>query len=108
MADNLRPALYHAEYTACVCEHPDAAADKIYRVVGKFCESGDELIHQAALPPTARGEHLVMPAAGAYHLSMASNYNLAARPAVLWLEEARVEVLQKRSEAMDEPWWTAK
>lgn len=108
MADNLRPALYHAVYTACVCERPDAQADETFRVVGKFCESGDELIHEAALPPAARGEHLAMPAAGAYHLSMASNYNLAARPAVLWLEDAQVEVLQKRTEVMDEPWWMGK
>jgi diaminopimelate decarboxylase len=105
MADNLRPALYHAVYTACVVERPDAEAVKNYRVVGKFCESGDELIHETALPAAARGEHLAMPAAGAYHLSMASNYNLAARPAVLWLEDQKVEVLQKRCEVFDEPWW---
>jgi len=105
MADNLRPALYNAQYTACVCERPDVPPTATSRVVGKFCESGDELIHEVALPPAARGEHLAMPAAGAYHLSMASNYNLAARPAVLWLENGQVEMLQKRAEVMDEPWW---
>ena len=105
MADNLRPALYHAEYTACICERPDAVATQNYRVVGKFCESGDELIHNVALPGVARGEHLVMPAAGAYHLAMASNYNLAARPAVLWLEDGQTWVMQKRCEIFDEPWW---
>jgi diaminopimelate decarboxylase len=105
MADNLRPALYHATYTACVAERPDAAAVEDARVVGKFCESGDELIARVALPEVRRGDHLAIPASGAYHLSMASNYNLAARPAVLWLEEGRVEILQRREEAHESAWW---
>jgi diaminopimelate decarboxylase len=105
MADNLRPALYHAGYTACVAERPDASATQTVRVVGKFCESGDELITSVLLPATNRGDHLVMPVAGAYQLSMASNYNLAPRPAVLWVEEDRVEVMQKREEAHETNWW---
>ena len=105
MADNLRPALYHAIYTACICERPDAPCVDTFRIVGKYCESGDELIHEVNLPEAARGDHLVIPASGAYHLSMASNYNLAARPAVLWLEDDTIEVLQQRQEAFQDPWW---
>ena len=105
MADNLRPALYHARYTACLAERPDAKPIQTVRVVGKFCESGDELIPAVDFPEFQRGEHLVMPASGAYHLSMASNYNLAARPAVVWLEAGREEILQVRSEAFEDPWW---
>ncbi len=106
LADNPRPALYHAAYTACIAERPDAEPTQSMRIVGKFCESGDELIHAVDLPDVRRGDHLVVPVAGAYQLSMASNYNLAARPAVLWLENGRVELLQRRIEAFDDPWWS--
>ena len=107
MADNPRPALYHARYTACVAERPDAPTTQEARIVGKFCESGDELIPRVDLPDVRRGDHLVLPVAGAYQLSMASNYNLAPRPAVLWLERDRVELLQPRIEAFDDPWWVS-
>ena len=91
MADNPRPALYHALYTACLADRPDALPEKTVRIVGKFCESGDELIPQVKLPAVKRGDVLAMPVAGAYQLSMASNYNLAPRPAVLCLEEGSLE-----------------
>lgn len=105
MADNPRPALYHAHYTACLADRPDAPAVQTLRVVGKFCESGDELIPAVRLPEVQRGDCLVIPCAGAYQLSMASNYNLAPRPAVLWVENGQVEVLQHREEADESDWW---
>lgn len=105
MADNLRPALYHAVYSAAIAERPDEPGGQTYRVVGKFCESGDELIAKVVLPEPKRGEHLVIPVSGAYHLSMASNYNLAPRPAVLWVDGGRIEVLQPREEAHEARWW---
>jgi diaminopimelate decarboxylase len=96
MADNPRPALYQAAYTALSVNRPDAEANVKTTIAGKFCESGDELISGIMLPELQRGDLLAIPVAGAYQLSMASNYNLAPRPAVLWLEGARVEVLQER------------
>jgi len=107
MADNPRPALYHALYTACLADRPDAPAEKTVRVVGKFCETGDELIPAVKLPAVRRGDVLAMPVAGAYQLSMASNYNLAPRPAVLWLEEGGLEILQPRETVDDSFWWTS-
>lgn len=105
MADNLRPALYQAQYTACLPEQISAAAVQSYRVVGKFCESGDLLIADVHLPEARRGELLLIPVGGAYQLSMASNYNLASRPAVLWLEPGTVEVLQPREDPAENGWW---
>jgi diaminopimelate decarboxylase len=105
MADNLRPALYAARYAAALAERAHAPATQTVSVVGKFCESGDFLIPEARLPVARRGDLLAMPAAGAYHLSMASNYNLAARPAVLWLEDGQVEVLQAREDPAEAGWW---
>lgn len=107
MADNPRPALYHALYTACLADRPDEPPERTVRVVGKFCETGDELITAVKLPAVRRGDVLAMPVAGAYQLSMASNYNLAPRPAVLWLEEGSLEILQPRETVDDSSWWTA-
>lgn len=106
MADNPRVALYQSWYTARLVENPLAPPEKDVRLVGKFCESGDVLITSVKLPPVHRGDLIVMPAAGAYQLSMSSNYNLADRPAVLLLEDGDIDVLQRREHPQDSPWWT--
>lgn len=105
MADNPRVALYRARYTALVANRHTNHRTQKTSIVGKFCESGDVLINNAELPEMARGDLLAMPTAGAYQLSMASNYNLAPRPAVLWLEDGRAEVLQPREVPEDSGWW---
>jgi diaminopimelate decarboxylase len=105
MADNPRPALYQANYEARLVERPDAPPKYPASLVGKFCETGDKLIPETVLPEMRRGEILAIPVAGAYQLSMASNYNLAARPAVLWLDSGHVEVLQQREEPDEGGWW---
>ncbi|WP_322806435.1 diaminopimelate decarboxylase [Thermanaerothrix sp.] len=106
MADNPRVALYGARYTALPLGYEGFAGEyHPSRVVGRFCESGDVLIEAIDLPPLRRGDLLAVPVAGAYHLSMASNYNMVGRPAVLWLEEGRTEVLQPREDVFGTPWW---
>lgn len=105
MADNPRPALYDAQYTAFLACQPEAETVQTVRLVGRFCESGDHLISEVQLPEVFRGDRLVTPVAGAYQLSMASNYNLSPRPAVLWLEEGTVQVLQKRERLEESGWW---
>lgn len=106
MADNPRVALYDARYTATLVERSEEGAPKHRAtLVGKFCESGDQLIHRILLPEVRRGELIAVPVAGAYQLSMASNYNLAMRPAVLWLQEGQVEVLQQREKLTEHSWW---
>jgi diaminopimelate decarboxylase len=105
LADNPRPALYQARYTACLVDRPDAPPVRKVTIVGKFCESGDQLIPEIDLPEVQRGDLLVMPVAGAYQLSMSSNYNLAARPAALWLDAGHVEVLQKREHPEQSGYW---
>ena len=105
MADNPRPALYQASYTALPVRDPQEEYTIPTRIVGKYCESGDELIHEVMLPHIRRGDLLAIPVTGAYQLSMSSNYNLAARPAVLWLEGDQVRVLQARLPPEEDPWW---
>jgi len=105
MADNPRPALYQAKYITLVADRPAAVMSQRARIVGPFCESGDELIAETWLPDVERGDQLVIPAAGAYQLSMASNYNLAGRPAVYWLEDGKAELLQRREHPDEAGWW---
>lgn len=105
LADNPRPALYQAQYSACLVDQPDAPGTVKSTIVGKFCESGDQLIEGVMLPEVERGDLLAIPVGGAYQLSMASNYNLASRPAVLWLEEGKAQVLQKREMPHAGGWW---
>ena len=105
LADNPRPALYQAQYSACLVDEPDAAGTVKTTIAGKFCESGDLLIEGVMLPEVKRGDLLAIPASGAYQLSMSSNYNLATRPAALWLENGQADVLQKREVPHMGGWW---
>lgn len=104
MADNPRAALYGARYSACVVQRADSPASQTIQIAGKYCESGDVLIPEIRLQPMERGDQLAIPAAGAYHLSMSSNYNFAPRPAVLWLENGAIEVLQPREQPHERGW----
>lgn len=108
IADNPRVALYSAKYTALIAERAEAANEVHARVVGKFCETGDVLIEDVLLPIATRGETLAIPVAGAYQLSMSSNYNFATRPTVLWLEDGKVEIMQNREYPDESNWWTGR
>jgi diaminopimelate decarboxylase len=65
-------------------------------IAGRYCESGDMLIERVMLPRMCEGELLALPGCGAYCLPMASNYNLVPRPAVLLVDEGRIEVMERR------------
>ncbi len=105
LADNPRVALYQARYEAYLVNRVSAPNTGAARVVGKFCESGDVLIPEICLPQLQRGDILAVPVSGAYQLPMASNYNLAPRPAVLWLEGGQVELMQPREDLDQSEWW---
>jgi diaminopimelate decarboxylase len=96
MADNIRPALYGAAYTAVAAGKADRPGEELVTIAGKFCESADILIRDIELPRLAAGDVLAVPVAGAYCLSMASNYNLALRPAVVLLDDGRTHLIQRR------------
>jgi diaminopimelate decarboxylase len=90
MGDNIRPALYGAKYKALLANRMNDRPEMVANVVGKFCESGDFLVKDAALPEdAARGDLLCIPATGAYTYSMASNYNRQPRPAVVMVENGK-------------------
>ena len=101
MADNIRPALYGASYTAALVGRPAEGPRETVTLAGKFCESGDILIRDIELPALRAGDLLAVPMAGAYTLSMASNYNLARRPAVLLVNNGQARLLQRRESYAD-------
>ena len=96
MSDNIRPSLYGAVYTAEVANRFAGRATTSVTIAGKFCESGDVLIKEIAMPELRPGDLLAMPASGAYALPMASNYNAATRPAVVLVKEGRAKVIRRR------------
>jgi diaminopimelate decarboxylase len=97
MSDNIRPALYGAEYSAELANRlpPDDQLE-IVTIAGKYCESGDTLIGDIALPRLAAGDLLAVPMAGAYCLAMASNYNLAPRPAAVLVHDGEARLIRRR------------
>ena len=101
LADNPRRALYGARYSALPVDDPERPASGTAWLGGPFCESGDILIEDLALPDVQPGELIAVPVSGAYQLSMASNYNGARKPAVLWLVEGEAHVIQER-ETLDD------
>ncbi|MDR3189850.1 MAG: diaminopimelate decarboxylase [Lactobacillaceae bacterium] len=86
MGDNVRPAMYQSNYEAILATNPSAPTEQVVRVAGKYCESGDVLVWQQALPKTQPGDVLAVLATGAYGYSMASNYNRNPIPAVVFVE----------------------
>jgi diaminopimelate decarboxylase len=101
MADNPRPALYGARYSALPVSHPDRPSAGPAWLAGPFCESGDILIQNLDMPEIQPGELIAIPVSGAYHLSMGSNYNGARRPAVLWLQAGQATLIQQRETLED-------
>ncbi|MDN5979475.1 diaminopimelate decarboxylase [Bifidobacterium mongoliense] len=97
MSDNIRPALYDAEYTARLANRAGSETSMTARVVGMHCESGDILVHECPLPADLRrGDVLAIPVTGAYGRTMASNYNQALIPAVVGVGEAGAHVMIRR------------
>jgi diaminopimelate decarboxylase len=97
MSDNIRTALYDADYTVVLANRESSAAPALARVVGKHCESGDVVVRDAWLPEDVRpGDLLAVAATGAYCRSMASNYNYLPRPGVVAVADGRSSVVLRR------------
>lgn len=101
LADNPRPAMYQARYTALPVYEPMRPATHSTWLAGPFCESGDILIRDLPLPELDVGELIAVPVSGAYQLSMSSNYNGTTRPAVVWLKDAFADLVQTRETVAD-------
>ena len=100
MGDNIRPALYQAKYETVLANDPQRRASQEFHVAGKYCESGD-ILADAKLPSLKAGDILAMLDTGAYGYSMASNYNRNPRPAVVFVENGKEQLLIKRESLED-------
>ena len=101
MGDNIRPALYDAAYEAVVANRMSDPPAETVTLAGKFCESGDVLIRDIEMPVLERGDLVAIPASGAYAPSMASNYNLNPRPAVVLVADGQTRLIRRRETYQD-------
>ncbi|WP_434596652.1 diaminopimelate decarboxylase [Streptomyces sp. A5-4] len=102
MSDNIRTALYDAEYSVALVSRTSTAEPMLSRVVGKHCESGDIVVRDAFLPADlAPGDLIAVPATGAYCRSMASNYNHSLRPPVVVVRDGEARVIVRRETEED-------
>jgi len=96
MGDNIRPALYQAQYEAVIANKMVEEEWETVSVAGRYCESGDVLLRDVLFPRMEPGDILAVPAAGAYAPSMASNYNLVPRPAIVMVKGGQARLIRRR------------
>ncbi|QWC84777.1 diaminopimelate decarboxylase [Nocardioidaceae bacterium] len=102
MSDNVRTALYDADYSCTLASRASEAAPVLSRVVGSHCEAGDIVVKDEFLPgDLAPGDLVAVPATGAYCRSLSSNYNHALRPPVIAVADGRSRVLLRRETYAD-------
>ncbi|MEZ5175664.1 MAG: diaminopimelate decarboxylase [Acidimicrobiia bacterium] len=102
MSDNPRPVLYGSGYEAFLVRDVAAPRERSFRIVGKHCESGDVIIHDAALPTDVSvGDIIGTPVTGAYSHSMGSNYNKVLRPAVVFVLDGSPRLVVERETYQD-------
>jgi len=102
MSDNLRPALYDAQYFAALANRTSTAKKVSSRIVGKHCETGDIVIREIDLESDiVPGDLLATPATGAYGRSMATNYNHVPRPPVIAVKDGKARVILRRETEAD-------
>ncbi|TBL79803.1 diaminopimelate decarboxylase [Paenibacillus thalictri] len=96
MTDNPRPALYEAQYEAMLANRATEPAEEVVSIAGKCCESGDMLIWDVSLPKVNSGDVLAVACTGAYNYAMASNYNRIRKPAVVFVQDGKADVVVQR------------
>ncbi|MGC2653579.1 MAG: diaminopimelate decarboxylase [Mycobacterium sp.] len=102
MSDNVRTALYGAEYDVRLVSRSTDAAPTLARVVGKHCESGDIVVRDAWVPADLHpGDLVAVAATGAYCYSLSSRYNLIGRPAVVAVRDGRARLILRRETVDD-------
>jgi diaminopimelate decarboxylase len=96
MSDNARPSMYQAQYVADIANYKENLSKEKVTVAGKFCESGDVLIYDIELAAPKSGDILCVYNTGAYGYSMASNYNLAPKPAMVLVNNSQSAIIVNR------------
>lgn len=101
MTDNIRPALYRAQYECGVANRVVDNTDEKVTISGKCCESGDILLNDISIPSVKSGDILAIMSTGAYGYSMSNNYNKIPRAAVVMVKDGDAKVICKRESYED-------
>ncbi len=102
MSDNPRVSLYGARYTVALANRHSLNVKQLVTVTGRHCEAGDEIARDIELPADLRpGDLLAVACTGAYHHSMASNYNIVGRPSLVAVKDGRARELVRRETITD-------
>ncbi|MGA2366962.1 MAG: diaminopimelate decarboxylase [Dehalococcoidia bacterium] len=101
MGDNIRPALYESKYEAVLANKVTARPSKKITIAGRYCESGDILIKDIAMPEIASGDIIAIPVCGAYCIPMSSNYNMVPHPAIAMVKDGKARIIRKRQKYSD-------
>lgn len=101
ISDNIRPALYGAEYEALVANKALDAETDLVTVAGKLCQSGDILVRDINLALAHPGDIIAIPVCGAYSIPMSSNYNAMLRPAIVMVKEGQARLIRRRESYED-------
>ncbi|BBZ41227.1 diaminopimelate decarboxylase [Mycobacterium conspicuum] len=102
MSDNPRVSLYGAQYTVTLANRHASGVRGLVTVAGRHCEAGDEIARDVELPADVHpGDLLAVACTGAYHHSMASNYNMVGRPPLVAVKDGRARELVRRETIAD-------
>jgi diaminopimelate decarboxylase len=102
MSDNVRTALYDANYTCALANRSSSAKPMLARVVGKHCESGDIVVRDTYLPDdVAPGDLIAVAVTGAYCRALSSNYNHVGRPPVVAVRDGKARLIVRRETVDD-------
>lgn len=101
MTDNIRPALYNAQYECVIANRINSSYKEKVTISGKCCESGDILLNNVEIPEAKSGDILAVLTTGAYGYSMASNYNKIPRAAVVLVRDGKAKVICRRQSYED-------
>jgi diaminopimelate decarboxylase len=93
--------MYGSRYEVMLASRAPEGEPEVVTIAGKYCESGDILAKDVALPPLRPGDLLAMPAAGAYQIAMASNYNMALKPAIVLVRDGVARLVRRRETYRD-------
>ena len=96
MSDNIRTALYHADYEATIANKADEPRCEIVTLCGKHCESGDAVVLDGSLQKAELGDIVCVFATGAYCYTMSSTYNGQPRPAIVFVRDGQARVVTRR------------
>ena len=96
MTDNIRVALYGAQYEGCIANKLNDREKEMVTVCGKCCESGDIIARDIYLPKAERGDIFALYSTGCYCYAMSSNYNKIPKPPVVLVKDGKDQLIVRR------------